>query len=323
MVARGDLGVEIGAGARAAAPEADHPRGARAREAGDHGDADARVDDPPAPSRRAPRRATSRTRSSTAPPRVMLSGETAVGEYPVEAVAYMDRIARAVEPSLGYRHELPEASDEPDGRPGDVERGLRPRRGAAARRRSSCPTFTGRTASAVARLRPRRPIIALTHHDYALRQMALEWGVTPLLIPECDDVEELWRRRVDGRARERARRRGRPRRDHRRHRRQPPRHDERDQGRRRRRRTRGTRGEVAPRGQAFPQASPRARATSLALGRGWARSCSSGSSTTARCAATSSAKHDLARAHGRRAGAEGREARPAAPARRGEHAARR
>ena len=44
---------------------------------------------------------------------LMLSGETAVGEYPVEAVAYMDRIARAVEPSLGYRHELPERADEP------------------------------------------------------------------------------------------------------------------------------------------------------------------------------------------------------------------
>src|SRR3989440_3676391 len=44
---------------------------------------------------------------------VMLSGETAVGEYPVEAVATMDRIARAVEPSLDYRHQLPEASEDP------------------------------------------------------------------------------------------------------------------------------------------------------------------------------------------------------------------
>src|SRR5919198_3359430 len=40
---------------------------------------------------------------------VMLSGETAVGDYPIEAVAYMDRIARAVEPSMDYRHELPQA----------------------------------------------------------------------------------------------------------------------------------------------------------------------------------------------------------------------
>ena len=44
---------------------------------------------------------------------LMLSGETALGEFPVEAVAYMDRIARAVEPSLDYRHELPQASEEP------------------------------------------------------------------------------------------------------------------------------------------------------------------------------------------------------------------
>src|ERR687887_1368314 len=39
---------------------------------------------------------------------LMLSGETAIGEYPVESVAYMDRISRAVEPSLDYRHQLPE-----------------------------------------------------------------------------------------------------------------------------------------------------------------------------------------------------------------------
>jgi pyruvate kinase len=54
------------------------------------------------------------------------------------------------------------------------------------------PTFSGRTASMVARLRPRRPIVALSHHQYALQQMALEWGVTPLEIPQCANVEELW-----------------------------------------------------------------------------------------------------------------------------------
>src|SRR5262249_24948102 len=42
-----------------------------------------------------------------------LSGERRSGEYRVEAVASMDRIARAVEPSLGYRHQIPEASEEP------------------------------------------------------------------------------------------------------------------------------------------------------------------------------------------------------------------
>jgi pyruvate kinase len=124
---------------------------------------------------------------------VMLSGETAVGEYPVEAVATMDRIARAVEPSLGYRHQLPEAEEEPTV--------------AHAMSNAACdlaetlqataiivPTFSGRTASVVARLRPRRPVLGLTHHEYAWRQMAIEWGVIPLRIPECADVEELWDR---------------------------------------------------------------------------------------------------------------------------------
>jgi pyruvate kinase len=122
---------------------------------------------------------------------VMLSGETAVGEYPLQAVAYMDRIARAVEPSMGYRHEIPAAEHNPtiggamSNAACDVAEALR----AAA---ILVPTYRGRTASSVARLRPQRPIIALTHIDWAQRQMALEWGVTPLRIPECNDVEELW-----------------------------------------------------------------------------------------------------------------------------------
>ena len=121
----------------------------------------------------------------------MLSGETAVGEYPVDAVEMMDEIARAVEPSLGYRHELPDASEEPSvgqamsNAACDLAEALL----AAA---LVVPTYSGRTASVVARLRPRRPIIAITHHASAARQMAIEWGVTPIEIPECTDVEDLW-----------------------------------------------------------------------------------------------------------------------------------
>jgi pyruvate kinase len=122
---------------------------------------------------------------------IMLSGETAVGDYPVESVAYMDRIARAVEPSLGYRHEIPQAEEAPtigqamSNAACDIAEALEAKA-------LLVPTFTGRTASAVARLRPRRPIIGLTHHGYSLQHMALEWGVTPVSIPECADVEELW-----------------------------------------------------------------------------------------------------------------------------------
>jgi pyruvate kinase len=122
---------------------------------------------------------------------LMLSGETAIGEYPVESVAYMDRIARAVEPSLGYRHELPEASEDP-GVTQAVSNAACDVAEAIQASALLVPTSTGRTASVVARLRPRRPILGLTHNDYALRQMALEWGVTPVLISESTDVEDLW-----------------------------------------------------------------------------------------------------------------------------------
>jgi pyruvate kinase len=37
----------------------------------------------------------------------------------------------------------------------------------------------------------------LTHHSEAVRQMAIEWGVTPVLIPECTDVEDLWARSIE------------------------------------------------------------------------------------------------------------------------------
>src|SRR5712691_5137098 len=122
---------------------------------------------------------------------VMLSGETAVGEYPVQAVQTMDRIARAVEPSLGYRHQIPEATEDPTigNAMSNAACDLAETLGAAA---ILVPTFSGRTASMVARLRPRRPVLGLSHHQYALQQMALEWGVTPISVPECADVDELW-----------------------------------------------------------------------------------------------------------------------------------
>ncbi len=127
---------------------------------------------------------------------LMLSAETATGAYPVQAVATMDQIARVVEPSMGYRHQMPE--------PGEETTVGRAMSNAAcdlaetlAARAILVPTFTGRTASAVARLRPRRPIIGLSHHQTSVQQMALEWGVTPVLFPETENVEDLWSRSME------------------------------------------------------------------------------------------------------------------------------
>jgi pyruvate kinase len=127
---------------------------------------------------------------------VMLSAETATGNYPIEAVETMDRIARAVEPSMGYRHQMPEPGEQATvGRAmSNAACDLAETLGARA---ILVPTFTGRTASAVSRLRPRRPIVGLSHHRNALQQMALEWGVTPVLMPETENVEDLWNRSLE------------------------------------------------------------------------------------------------------------------------------
>jgi pyruvate kinase len=127
---------------------------------------------------------------------VMMSAETAVGAYPVEAVRTMDRIARAVEPTMSYRHEIPETSDRLDVRRAmsnaatDLAEALGARAILAA-------TASGRTASEIARLRPRRAMVGLSHSQTAVQQMALEWGVLPLLMPSTADVEELWARAIE------------------------------------------------------------------------------------------------------------------------------
>jgi pyruvate kinase len=127
---------------------------------------------------------------------IMLSAETATGAYPIEAVKTMDSIARAVEPSMGYRHQMPEPGEETTvGRAmSNAACDLAETLGASA---IIVPTFTGRTASAVARLRPRRPVVGLSHHRTAVQQMALEWGVTPVPMPQTENVEDLWTRSLE------------------------------------------------------------------------------------------------------------------------------
>ena len=199
MVARGDLGVEIGA---ADVPLLQKRIIARALERGKPVITATQMLESmvqaPEPTRAEASDVANAILDGTSA--VMLSGETAIGDYPVEAVRVMVRIAHAVEPSLDYRHETPRASDDPtigqamSNAACDIAEAL-------SAKALLVPTFTGRTASAVARLRPRRPIIALTHKVESLRHLALEWGVVPLPIPETDDVEDLWSRSV-GAARE-------------------------------------------------------------------------------------------------------------------------
>jgi pyruvate kinase len=127
---------------------------------------------------------------------VMMSAETAIGAYPVEAVRTMDSIARVIEPSMGYRHQIPGATAGKD-----VRRAMSNAATDLAETLDAkailVATASGATASEVARLRPRRPMIGLSHHQAAVQQMALEWGVLPILMPSTLDVEDLWVRTIE------------------------------------------------------------------------------------------------------------------------------
>jgi pyruvate kinase len=124
---------------------------------------------------------------------VMLSGETAIGAFPIESVKAIDRIALAIEPSVGYRHELASTLEQPYPTVRDaISNAACDIAEVLSAEAILVPTFSGRTASGVARHRPRRPIVAVSHRRHALQQMAIEWGVVPCQVEEGRDVEHLW-----------------------------------------------------------------------------------------------------------------------------------
>lgn len=117
---------------------------------------------------------------------VMLSGETASGKYPVEAVKMMDRIAVAAEESMDFTklhvHELPTSAHAIAHAACSMVVDMKA---------SAIATFTktGATARLVSQLRPPAPIIALTQDAHVWRQLSLSWGVYPLMLTEASDSE--------------------------------------------------------------------------------------------------------------------------------------
>lgn len=123
---------------------------------------------------------------------VMLSGETAAGKYPVEAVRNMAEIAKFTEQSIDYK-EWFRTTD------------FRIRSNADAVSHSTCSmaidvgakciivnSRTGKTARMVSRFRCPVDIVGMTTEERAWRKLNLSWGVTPALSEEFDSVEVMF-----------------------------------------------------------------------------------------------------------------------------------
>jgi pyruvate kinase len=123
---------------------------------------------------------------------VMLSGETAVGEYPIEAVKMMDRIARTVEADEMYVSDMREHAPTPEDTTADAV-SLGVCNMAHTLRSQLIVTFTssGATGIRVARNRPEAPILAITPSERAYRQLSIVWGVLPHLTDDIADTDEM------------------------------------------------------------------------------------------------------------------------------------
>ena len=123
---------------------------------------------------------------------VMLSEETAVGAYPLEAVRMMDRIALAVESSVDETKFRGDASDYPNVNDAISRSSYNVARGTGAGAIIT-PTWSGSTARLVSRFRPRQPIIAPAPNQETVQFLSFCWGIVPLSIPPADTIDDQLR----------------------------------------------------------------------------------------------------------------------------------
>jgi len=123
---------------------------------------------------------------------VMLSAESAAGQYPVEAVTTMNRIAEEVETDATYRSIIHAQRSEPEATGADAIAD-------AARRIAEtldlpaavCWTFSGSTALRVARERPKSPIVAISPNIATGRRLAVVWGVHCIVAEDARDLDDM------------------------------------------------------------------------------------------------------------------------------------
>lgn len=130
---------------------------------------------------------------------VMLSGETAIGEFPIEAVRMMAKIAVETETSLDYRGLWQEKSRAVAKNVTDaiaqatVDIALDLEATAIV-----TPTSSGMTARAVSKYRPPAPIVAAATSPSTYRQLALSWGVYSLLVAPSRNTDDMVEEAVEG-----------------------------------------------------------------------------------------------------------------------------
>jgi len=130
---------------------------------------------------------------------VMLSGETANGAYPVEAVEMMNKIACTVEQSDEFRDRMKSIRNEglsEDHNPDENLGIIMSRSGvdissSVKAKAIVTPTLGGNTARLLSVFRPDQPILAVTPNDRALRTMQLYWGIYPCHAPIVDETESM------------------------------------------------------------------------------------------------------------------------------------
>jgi pyruvate kinase len=122
---------------------------------------------------------------------VMLSGETAAGDYPIESVRMMAAIIREAEAHIdewGRWHGAHEATSDDSVALARAACELAADRDVTA---VAIFTLTGRNARIMSKARPRVPILAFTSNIKTYQRLPLMWGVTPYLIPQADTVEAM------------------------------------------------------------------------------------------------------------------------------------
>ncbi|WP_210364944.1 pyruvate kinase [Bacillus sp. REN3] len=129
---------------------------------------------------------------------IMLSGETAAGLYPVEAVQTMHSIASRAEQALDHKELLSARSKESDHNMTDaIGQSVAHTALNLDVNAIITPTESGHTARMISKYRPKAPIVASTSNDHVVRRLALVWGVYPLLGQKAETTDEMLDLAVD------------------------------------------------------------------------------------------------------------------------------